>query len=60
MESRGMEIISIFSLSLQGSKEETEIYGAIIPHVRDTAWLVSACCPSPGGFSPGRGREWEG
>ncbi|XP_033926203.1 collagen alpha-1(III) chain-like [Melopsittacus undulatus] len=23
-----------------GSKEETEIYGAIIPHVRDTAWLL--------------------
>lgn len=48
------------SLSLQGGKEEPEIYGAIIPHVRDTAWLASACCPGPGRFSPGRGTEREG
>lgn len=48
------------SFSLQGGKEEPEIYGAIIPHVRDTAWLASVRCPGPGRFSPGSGTEREG
>lgn len=54
-----MEIsLSLLPLPLQDSKEEPEIYGAIIPHVRVSDWPGSVL-PQPGTSSPGRRQEWE-
>lgn len=54
-----MEIsLSLLPPPLQDSKEEPEIYGAIIPHVRVSDWPRSLL-PQPGTFSPGRGQQWE-
>lgn len=48
-----MKISLDLSLSLQGGKEESEIYGAILPHVRDTA--PTRALPRPGEVQPREG-----
>lgn len=53
MERGRMEInLNLLPLPLQDGKDEPEIYGAIIPHVRVPAWPVSEC---PRDIQP-----WEG
>lgn len=54
---RRMKISLDLSLSLQGGKEESEIYGAILPHVRDMPGSHPRAALARGGSAPGGERS---